>query len=368
MEEYYENIFSSLIDGIVVVDAEFRISTFTVVAEQMTGLQSAAVLNRPISEIFPENPELHTLLQKSMRTGRSYSDSSFSLQGCLGKRRDVGLVTSPLIDLKGRSVGGVIVFRDLSRMRVLEERLRKSERLASLGILAAGMAHEIKNPLGGIRGATQLLRDELGEGNPLRENTDIVVREVDRLNRIVQELLEFSRPPQLELRALNVHQVLDRVISLTRMENANSRVSMVRNFDPSLPEVRGDPDQLTQVFLNLLRNGIEAMNHEGTLKLTTRMLPGYHVLGDGGEKIRMIAVDVEDSGGGISAEEVGRIFDPFYTGKAGGVGLGLALCHRIIEEHGGKIDVGNTTQGACFTVMLPIDTNDMHFPIRGNDV
>ncbi|MEK6777281.1 MAG: PAS domain S-box protein [bacterium] len=186
VQEYYDNILSSLIDGIVVVDNEFRITTFSATAEQMTEIKADSVQGKKLSEIFDEKSGIHTLVMKTIQTGRSYSDSNFSIYGYFGDRHDIGLATSPLIDFQGMSIGVVIVFRDLSQVKSLEERLRKGERLASLGILAAGMAHEIKNPLGGIRGASQLLSKEMGEGHLLQEYTDVIIREADRLNMIIQ--------------------------------------------------------------------------------------------------------------------------------------------------------------------------------------
>ncbi len=356
VQEYYDNILSSLIDGIIVIDEDSCVTTFSSTAEQMMGVKSGSVQGKKLTEIFEEGLEIHTLVRKTLQTGRSYSDSNFSLRQKFGARHEIGLAVSPLLDCEGRSIGVVIVFRDLSRIKSLEERLRKGERLASLGILSAGMAHEIKNPLGGIRGATQLLHSELGEGHALSEYTEIIVREVDRVNNIVQGLLDFSRPIALKLRSMNLHQIIDHVLSLVRMEDDSNRVQFQRNFDPSLPEIMADPDQITQVFLNLFKNGIDAMGGTGTLTLTTRMLSGYQVQSGEEEKKGSVCINVEDTGCGIDPEDIGKVFDPFFTKKTGGVGLGLALCHRIIEEHAGKIDVTSTPgQGTCFRVSLPIE-------------
>jgi len=355
VREYYENILAGLVDGIVVVDPKERIMTFSSSAEQMTGFKARTVQQQPLRNVFADEKKLHRLVEKTLATGRGHTDSSFSFKTCRGEHRDLGLTTSPLLDRDGNPSGVVIVFRDLTRMKSLEERVRQGERLASLGVLAAGMAHEIKNPLGGIRGATQLLREELSPESSCYEYTDVMIREVDRLNKIVEGLLDFARPVPLHLRAMNVHQVLDHVAELVELEYTGKAMGIVRKYDPSLPEILGDPDQLTQVFLNLFRNGMDAMGGAGELTLTTRILPGYQVLSGDPVKRRMISVEVEDRGCGISPEELKKIFLPFYTGKPDGVGLGLALCHRIIEEHGGKIDVVSRPQaGTCVRTSLPV--------------
>jgi two-component system nitrogen regulation sensor histidine kinase GlnL len=355
VRDYYDNVLDSLIDGVMVVDMERRIVSFSASAEQMIGRKAAEVQGRNLFTVFPGEDRLLHLIEKTLSTGRYHTDSNFSFNTYKKSSEDLGLTTSPLLDSEGRPVGVVVVFRDLSRMKSLEERVRKGERLAALGVLAAGMAHEIKNPLGGIRGATQLLRDELEGRSSLLEYTDIMIREVDRLDKIVEGLLDFSKPPHPHARPTNVHQILDRVAALVQLEHHGDVIGIRRNYDPSLPEVIGDPDQLSQVFLNIFRNGIDAMQGEGTLVLTTRILPGYQIPTGKQGKRRMISVEVGDSGSGIPPEELEKIFLPFYTRKRKGVGLGLALCHRIIEEHGGKIDViSRVGEGTRFTITLPV--------------
>ncbi len=355
VRDYYENVLSSLMDGVVAVDEQYRITIFSATAEQMSGLKRESVHGKSLFDSFPKSSPIGRLAVQSLRTGRSYLDSNPSLGPYLQERRDIGLATSPLLDPAGKIIGVVIVFRDLSRLKALEARLRKGERLASLGVLAAGMAHEIKNPLGGIRGASQLLREEFSPDNPSRELTDIIIREVDRLNQIVQGLLDFSRPHEPRLAPVNIHEILTRVLALIEMETPPQALRIERSFDPSLPNISGDADQLVQVFLNILQNGMDAMDGAGTLTLTTRVLPGFQIRKGTQEKVRMICVDVEDSGCGIAPEEIGSIFDPFYTRKPRGVGLGLALCYRIVEEHGGKIDVESRAGvGTRFSVSLPM--------------
>jgi two-component system nitrogen regulation sensor histidine kinase GlnL len=355
VRDYYESILSSLMDGVVAVDEQCRITIFSTTAEQISGLKRESVQGKSLFDSFPESSPIGRLAAQSLRTGRSYLDSNPSLGPYLKERRDIGLATSPLLDSRGNIIGVVIVFRDLSRLKALEARLRKGERLASLGVLAAGMAHEIKNPLGGIRGASQLLREEFAPENPSIEFTDIIIREVDRLNQIVQGLLDFSKPQEPRLAAVNIHEILSRVIALVEMENPAGALWVERLFDPSLPDISGDADQLTQVFLNILQNGIDAMVGSGTLTLTTRVLSGFQIRKQVQEKVRMICVDVEDSGCGIAPDEIGSIFDPFYTRKPDGVGLGLALCYRIVEDHGGKIDVESRPgEGTRFSVSLPM--------------
>jgi nitrogen-specific signal transduction histidine kinase len=222
--------------------------------------------------------------------------------------------------------------------------------------MAAGLAHEIRNPLGAIRGAVQLLQRELGEGSRFAEYTTVLLKEVDRVNRIIELLLDLSRPVQLHRVPLNLHQLFERV-ALLQEEAARERgVTVVRRYDPSLPAILGDEDRLVQVFHNLVRNAIEAMKDGGHLTLSTRVSMNllYGKMDTGGGQRTMVEAVVTDEGSGIPMGLRGRIFDPFFTTKESGMGLGLALCHRIVEEHHGTIQVDSAEgKGTTVTCFLP---------------
>jgi two-component system, NtrC family, nitrogen regulation sensor histidine kinase GlnL len=251
----------------------------------------------------------------------------------------------------------VAVLRDLSRIQQLEGEVGRGETLAAAGRMALGLAHEIRNPLGAIRGAVQLLQRELGEASPLTEYTSVLLKEVDRVNRIIEMLLDLARPVQVKRVPLNVHQLFERV-ALLHEETARERgITMMRRYDPSLPAILGDEDRLVQVFHNLLRNAMEAMKEGGHLTLTTRvsMNPLYGKIDTGAGPRIMVEAVVADEGAGIPTGLRGRIFDPFFTTKESGLGLGLALCHRILEEHHGAIQVESMEgKGTTVTCFLPI--------------
>jgi two-component system nitrogen regulation sensor histidine kinase GlnL len=231
--------------------------------------------------------------------------------------------------------------------------LKRADRLALLGTLAAGLAHEIKNPLGGIKGAAQLLKREVHHNPSLLQYADIVVREVDRVNRLIEQLLGLSQPAKLELGAVNIHEILDEVLLLERQAIPEWNVVVKKNFDPSLPPVRGDRARLTQVFLNLVKNAVQAMDGRGTLTVTTRIETDFHIREQGRERGKFLWVDVEDDGPGIKDDDLPQIFSPFFSTKNGGTGLGLAVCYGIIKEHGGLIRVDSREgAGASFKVSL----------------
>ena len=234
---------------------------------------------------------------------------------------------------------------------------RLGETLAAAGRMAVGLAHEVRNPLGAIRGAVQLLRRELGADSRLGEYTDVLLTEVDRVNRIIETLLDLARPIQLRAVPLNLHQLLERV-TLLNEEGASERgVTLIRRYDPSLPPILGDEDRLLQVFHNLVRNGLDAMERGGRLTLTTRVSlnPLFGKMDLGGGQRSMVEVQVADEGPGIPDAVRSRIFDPFFTTKDKGLGLGLSICHRILEEHRGAIQVASAEgRGTSVTCFLPI--------------
>ncbi|MFQ5520938.1 MAG: nitrogen regulation protein NR(II), partial [Candidatus Methylomirabilia bacterium] len=243
------------------------------------------------------------------------------------------------------------------RIRQLEDEVRRADRLAALGRMAVSVAHEIRNPVAAIRFAVQVLKRELEPEARWAEYNDVLVKEVDRVNRILEQLLALGRPVQLELRPLNLHQILERVALLSEELAADQNVVILRRYDPSLPPILGDEDRLAQVFTNLVRNAIEAMPAGGRLTVTTRLStnPLFTKVDLGGGARSMVEVRVADEGEGIAESVRGRIFEPFFTTKENGMGLGLALCHRIMEEHRGAIQVDSVPErGTTVSCFLPI--------------
>jgi nitrogen-specific signal transduction histidine kinase len=250
------------------------------------------------------------------------------------------------------------VLRDLSRIRALEAEVRRGERLAALGQMALALAHEIRNPIGAIRGVAQLLGDELGGTGPFREHVTVMLAEIDRVNRVMEALLDLGRPLTFTFGFVNLHELLDRVSLLAAPVARAHEVQLLRRYDPSLPALWADADRLIQVFQNLVQNGIEAMPGGGRLMLTTRLALDTVFGGrvDVGAGLRpLVEVQVADDGEGIPAELLDRVFDPFVTTKPRGLGLGLALAHRIVEEHHGALRVSSTPgKGTVFSCYLPI--------------
>jgi two-component system nitrogen regulation sensor histidine kinase GlnL len=353
----YESFLSGLPDAVVGVDEAFRIVLWNSAAEALMGKSARRVQGRTLKEVFPPDSSLARHLSETLRTAESRSEAEALIPGVDGRPIPVSIVTAPIMGKSGSVEAAVAVLRDLSRIRQLEEEVRRGESLAAAGRMAVGLAHEIRNPLGAIRGAVQLLGKELGDEARWREYTDVLMKEVDRVNRILESLLDLGRTVQLRLGPLNLHQLLERVALLSEEMAASRGVRVLRRYDPSLPPILADEDRILQVFHNLVRNAIEAMPRGGRLTLTTRpsMSPLFAKVDLGTGARHFVEVQVADEGEGIPEALKDKIFDPFVTTKERGLGLGLALCHRILEEHKGAIQVesvpGKGTAVSCF---LPI--------------
>src|SRR5262249_15021591 len=240
---------------------------------------------------------------------------------------------APVHDERGVVREAVLILHDLTLERTLDSTNRRVDRLAGLGTVALGLAHEIRNPLGGIKGAAQLLRAGLSDPAQVQA-TDIIIREVDRLDGLVEQLRSLGTPPHLQVSPQNIHRILNDVLSLQRQSPEWGAVTLRTEFDPSLPNVAGDRAQLTQVFLNLVRNAVEALGGRGELTVATRIETRYHVRRRS-HRSQFLSVTISDNGPGVPEHAQNDLFSPFFTTKPRGTGLGLAVCHRIVSEHGG---------------------------------
>ncbi len=354
-----ENIIECLGEGIIGIDASMSITVYNQAAERISGLSRSLTMGRPVSETFPMDVWLADMMEKTLREGKVFIEHESIINQRLGGTAPVTVTTSCVFDPDGATIGAVALLKDLSGIKSIKEESVRRDRLAFLGTFAAGVAHEVKNPLGGIRGAAQLLSRKVKEKN-LIEYTGVIIREVDRLNKILEEVLDFANPRRINALPLNIHEVLDTVVLLGSSMAQEKGVRLIKNYDPSLPPVIGDKEQLIQVFLNLVKNSLEAVHKNGEIMINTRMPTDFHLVEDGYKGARMASIDVRDNGCGISKENMENIFTPFFTTKAKGSGLGLSLSFRIIKEHGGFFSIESTQgKGTTISIFLQIAEKDM---------
>jgi two-component system sensor histidine kinase HydH len=245
---------------------------------------------------------------------------------------------------EGQYIGFMFILQDLSELRQLEIKVRQREKLAAIGDLAAGIAHEVRNPLSSIKGYATYFGSFFEEGSDNRKAAGIMAEEVDRVNRVISELLEFARPSDLKFIKTNIRKLIEHTLSIVTHEANFAGVTIIKQFDHGLPELMIDPDRITQVILNILINAIQAMEHGGKLTVITR------------HEKDMVVIHISDTGKGISALEQTNMFNPYFTTKKTGTGLGLAIVHKIVEDHGGSVQVRSMPGiGTRISIVLPLN-------------
>jgi two-component system nitrogen regulation sensor histidine kinase GlnL len=357
----WEDVLANFTDAVVVLDNDRRVVLFNQAAEVLTGKPQAKALGQACSRVFPQTPLISEIVSRVRENGQSESRTEETLLS-RGKQVPVRITCLPFWDTENRLRGTSLIIHDLSHQKALEESARRNENLARLGTLVAGLAHEVRNPLAGIKGAAQLLQGRLGDHPDLCDYTAVITREVDRLSSLVENLLNLGAPPKPRFQRLNVHRVVRDVVKLIEEELTRREIRLRCDFDPSLPEIQGDPEQLNQVFLNLVKNSIEAMSSDGkvaaapmTLTISTHMETDFHILRERDRASKFLRIEVADQGQGIEPTHAARIFEPFFSTKPRGTGLGLAISQRIVAEHGGTMRaVANRPHGTVIKVTLPV--------------
>jgi two-component system nitrogen regulation sensor histidine kinase GlnL len=356
----WADVLASLEDGVIVLDAGGRVVDMNPAAEALTGISAAQSAGQDLGELMGTGRANGWIVEQVRGTlargvARRRSEGPLSARAA---EVPVSAACSPIHGTDGQVSGAVLVLHDLTLQRTLEAATGRADRLTALGAVAQGLAHEIRNPLGGIKGAAQLLRGALTDPEHAR-CTDIIIREVERLDGLVEQLRELTQRRRPKVQPVNIHRVLTDVLTLQRQTPEWGAITLRVEFDPSLPAVLGDPSQLTQLFLNLVRNAVEALAARGELLVATRIEHRFHIRRDGGRG-QLLAVLIEDTGPGVPDEHLQHLFAPFFSTKTRGSGLGLAVCHRIVTEHGGTIVYeGRPGGGARFRVTLPTSEHDV---------
>jgi two-component system, NtrC family, sensor histidine kinase PilS len=326
----HESIVQSLTSGVLTLDASGRITFLNHAGEAMTGFTPELVAGRPATELFAD-------FERTPRGEREWVNRR-------GDRLRLGYSVFPLRAPAGKEIGSAVIFQDLTQVRELEEQVQRSERLADLGRLAAGLAHELRNPLASMSGSLELLRANASLADEDRRLMDIVLREAERLGHLVTDFLSFARPAPPRPLAVDLAEVAEDALRVFVHDRLAAGVDVQRALEPA--RAACDPDQLRQVLWNLLANAAQACGEAGAPRHTIRVSSGR----EGGAAF----LEVADDGPGIAESELARIFLPFHTTKPEGTGLGLATVHRIVDGHGGTVAVDSAPgRGARFRVRLP---------------
>ncbi len=334
-------LISRLPVGIIATDQRGLIKTFNAQATELTGIAAATVLNRKATEVLP--PAL-TPFFRPARPEEEILDRELDAP-VADRQLTLHASSVPVSDAHARPMGRVLLLHDLTRLKTLERQIQKHERLVSLGKMAAGVAHEVRNPLSSIKGLAALLGSRFAEESEERHSATLLIQEVERLNRAITELLNFAKPLPLNKEPLDLEALTANSLTLIASDAAALGVTTHHRVEGDIPPVPGDRDRLNQVLLNLYLNSLQAMTQGGTLTVTARK----------GNNEGTVQIVVQDSASGIPAEILDRIMDPYFTTKPQGSGLGLAMVHKIMDEHGGGVQVASRVgEGTTVTLTLPV--------------
>jgi two-component system, NtrC family, sensor histidine kinase PilS len=340
----HERIVASIRSGLVTTDLAGRIYTFNATAEEITGYRESAIRGEDASMLFGDLQEQIAESVSALERGGTSPRFETSCTTAEGMHLRLGFSISPLSSEAGETTGMVITFQDLTQVRTLEETSRRQDRLAAIGRMAASIAHEIRNPLAAMRGSIQMLRSEMDNDSSQAELMEIILRESDRLNRIITDFLNYARPRSLTQARVDVGNLLHQTFALLRHSpeiGPNQTISEVLPAEPIFAEA--DEGQLKQVFWNLARNALQAMPQGGTLNATLEL-----------NSHNRLRIAFSDTGRGMSPDQVEHLFEPFSS-TTGGTGLGLSIVYQIIRDHGGTINVRSREgQGTTITIELPL--------------
>jgi PAS domain S-box-containing protein len=348
LKEFSENIVESISVGVLAVDLEDRIESWNSQMEVMYALPRAEVLGRSLRDVFP--PAFFDEYSRVRQSGGIHNLYKFRMGTTSGVTRVTNIAIAPLVSRAFNVIGRLIIVDDITERIELESQLSQAEKLSSIGLLAAGVAHEVNTPLAVISSYAQMLSKQVSADPKKAELLEKITKQTFRASEIVNSLLNFSRTSSSEFNSVDLNRVIHDTLTLLEHQFKTARISVAPDLHPNLPPILGNTGKLQQVFLNLFLNAKDAMPAGGTLTITTGN--GHHV-----------RVTVSDTGSGIAQEHIHRIYDPFFTtknklaknGSSGGTGLGLSVTYGIIQEHAGKIHVDSSPgQGTTFTMEFPM--------------
>jgi two-component system sensor histidine kinase AtoS len=355
VKRYTENILASLTNGIVTVDLEGRVVTLNTAAEMLTGFFVGEVTGRYCTELFAQTPEIGEMLMETLASRVPVPGASLVLKRRSGASLPVEVSTAPLKGAEGKDLGVVAVLRDLTLVRELEGQLRRSDRLAALGSLAAGLAHEIKNPLTSVLTFSRHVARRFDDAHFRERFQRVVPRELERINGILERLLELARPAPATFTRIPLAPLVDRAVDLFANAIETAQVQVTRDYARDLPPVAVDEESVYRAVINVVGNALDAMPNGGRLGLRLAWAGSAEGFRSPRPASRQIVLEVSDTGVGIRGEDADRLFNPFFTTKERGTGLGLAVTHKIIEDHGGTIDFHSVPgAGTTFRIVLPL--------------
>jgi PAS domain S-box-containing protein len=350
VKNFTESIIQSIGSGIIITEMNDTITYINRAGERMLGYSKKELLGKPFS-IFGLK-EKQSVIPSFLNNP---DDLDTRKEGWMKKKDHtefpVGFTINNHLSVRGEKIGKIVVFRDLTNVYKIQEEILRMDRLVSLGKLASGIAHELRNPLAGIKTTAQALGEEMSGDDSRREYLYRITKEIDRLNDLLKTFFSFAKPQNLNLAHCHIKDIINEIIPFLIKEIADKGIRFIETYHPQLPKIKVDKTQMHQVFLNLFLNAIQAMPNGGELKIEANPMISDPLKGS---KQNFIRVVISDTGRGIPSQIVHKIFDPFFTTKPKGIGLGLSITYQIIKKHGGTIKVDSEWEkGTSFIINLP---------------
>ena len=338
------NVLESMHSAVVVVDREGKIVVLNLLAEDLFGVSRDHAVNRDYGSVFPQDT---CLLQPALAEKRTSREVEIQYRTVSGEEKALIIGTSCLFDEEKEFKGAVAVIHDVTELKRYEEEAKRAERLSAMGNLAAGVAHEIRNPLNAISITAQRLRSEFvpqKDAEEYKSFTQLILKEIKRLDDIINQFLSLAKAHELNLAPTDMNRFLNELADLAQIEADQKGISVTRSID-RLPEIRVDREELKKALLNIMLNGIQATDSGGALNIRAYLDKDH----------KAVAIEIGDSGKGISRERLSKIFQPYFSTKEKGTGLGLSIAYRIVSDHKGRIEVTSEVgKGTVFTVKLPV--------------
>lgn len=330
--------------GVVILDDSAQIVEISQLACKLLGIERFQVINKHIDQAFAGIPEDQRLIKRELLEGVKVHNIATSWTND-NQRYELIVDSNILHDESGQIVGAYVLFKDVTNLRSFEQKIERNERLAMIGQIAAGTAHEIRNPLTSIKGFLQMFLKSFSENGMTRERnyTEIMLTEINRINTLVSEFLLLSKPRDVQYSLVDLNTIFEGILPILESQALLHGIDVSFPSRGKLPLVVGDNELLKQVFINICKNGIEAMGEDGVLDIS------HHIDAEGDK----VSIDIHDTGPGIPLYVIDKIFDPFFTTKEEGTGLGLSVCQKIIHDIGGQIRVSSKGYGTTFHILLP---------------
>ena len=349
-------ILDSLASAMITINQEGIVTSFNQPAERILGASAAEVLGAHFDLAFSDHPvnvNFRRVLLDGIERGVSVSSLEITLLNQSGKEVLVGVSISPLRDENGEHLGIVLTFKDLAAVKQAQAQLERADQLATLGSFAAGMAHEIRNPLASLHGMVELLIEDVPEEDPKRPFLDTIQRNLTRLTGLTENLLSLAHPGEIQFEPTDINMILKDAAQLARYENREETLEIEERYQWDLAAIYADSEKLSRAFLNVIMNAFQATPASGKITIETDKVDLGSPLTGG---VPSVFAAVTNTGSYISPEDRQKLFTPFYTTKARGVGLGLAITHQIVSAHSGQLTVESDPKwGTCFRIYLPVE-------------